>query len=200
MSHLLNPRNDNIIDLASRENPGRRQLVEQLFAHHSPAVRLFLRGRSVPQEQIDDVVQELFTRLLGVKRVEERMTEASGSVRSFLLTMANNLIVDRQRKRQVRNAYADAQREIERERMDEHSPERIVAAQLEMEAIRAVILDMPLNWRVALVLQRFRNLSYEEIALHMEVTVRQVERYLRRAMRRIHTAQRKIQTAGERSC
>ena len=185
---MLNPRNDNIIALASRENPGRRQLVEQLFAHHAPAVRLFLRGRSVPQEQIDDVVQELFTRLLGVKRVEERMTEASGSVRSFLLTMANNLIVDRQRKRQVRNAYADAQREIERARMDEHSPERIVAAQLELEAIRAVILDMPLNWRVALVLQRFRNLSYEEIALHMGVTVRQVERYLRRAMRRIHKA------------
>ena len=200
MNRLLTSRNDNVIDLASRERPSRRQLVEQLFAHHSPAVRLFLRGRSVPQEQIDDVVQELFTRLLGVKRVEERMTEASGSVRSFLLTMANNLIVDRQRKRQVRNAYADAQREIERERMDEHSPERIVAAQLEMEAIRAVILDMPLNWRVALVLQRFRNLSYEEIALHMGVTVRQVERYLRRAMRRIHTAQRKIQTAGERSC
>ena len=197
MSRLLTSRNDNVIDLASRERPSRRQLIEQLFAHHAPAVRLFLRGRSVPPEETDDMVQELFTRLLGVKRVEERMTEASGSVRSFLLTMANNLIVDRQRRRQVRNAYAEGQREIERERMDEHSPERIVAAQLELEAIRAVILDLPVNWRVALVLQRFRNLSYEEIALHMGVTVRQVERYLRRAMRRVHKAQRKIQEAGE---
>ena len=188
MSRLSTPRNDNVIDLAARERPGRRELVEQLFAQHAQAVRLFLRGRAVPHEQIDDVVQELFTRLMGVKRVEERMTDASGSVRSFLLTMTNNLIVDRQRKRQVHIAYAQTQREIEGERVEERTPERIVAAQLELEAIMAVLLDLPLHWRVAFVLQRFRNMSYKDIALHMGVTVRQVQYYLRRAMRRIHKA------------
>lgn len=200
MSRLSTPRNDNVIDLAARERPGRRQLVEQLFAQHAQAVRLFLRGRAVPHEQIDDVVQELFTRLMGVKRVEERMTDASGSVRSFLLTMTNNLIVDRQRKRQVRIAYAQTQREIEGERVEERTPERIVAAQLELEAIMAVLLDLPLHWRVAFVLQRFRNMSYKDIALHMGVTVRQVQYYLRRAMRRIHKARRKIEAAGEKPC
>ena len=200
MSRLSTPRNDNVIDLAARERPGRRQLVEQLFAQHAPAVRLFLRGRAVPQEQIDDVVQELFTRLMGVKRVEERMTDASGSVRSFLLTMTNNLFVDRQRKRRVRNAHAEAQREVEAERVEERTPERIVAAQLELEAIMAVLLDLPLHWRVAFVLQRFRNMSYKDIALHMGVTVRQVQYYLRRAMRRIHKARRKIEAAGEKPC
>ena len=200
LSRLLTPRSDNVIDLASRERPGRRQLTEQLFTQHAPAVRLFLRGRSVPQDQVEDVVQELFARLLSVKRLEERMTDASGSVRSFLLTSANNLIVDGQRKRQVRNAYAKAQREVEGENMDECTPERIVAAQLELKAMRAVILDLPLNWRVALVLQRFRNMSYEEIALHMGVSVRQVERYLRRAARRINKARQQSQGAGELSC
>ena len=200
MSRLSTPRNDNVIDLAARERPGRRELVEQLFAQHAQAVRLFLRGRAVPHEQIDDVVQELFTRLMGVKRVEERMTDASGSVRSFLLTMTNNLIVDRQRKRQVHIAYAQTQREIEGERVEERTPERIVAAQLELEAIMAVLLDLPLHWRVAFVLQRFRNMSYKDIALHMGVTVRQVQYYLRRAMRRIHKARRKIEAAGEKPC
>ena len=66
------PRNDNIIDLASRERPGRRQLVEQLFDRHAKALRLFLLGWSVPQEEIEDLVQELFTRLMGVDRLEER--------------------------------------------------------------------------------------------------------------------------------
>ena len=200
MSRLSTPRNDNVIDLAARERPGRRQLVERLFAQHAPTVRLFLRGRAVPQEQIDDVVQELFTRLMGVERVEERMTDASGSVRSFLLTMTNNLFVDRQRKRRVRNAHAEAQREVEAERVEERTPERIVAAQLELEAIMAVLLDLPLHWRVAFVLQRFRNMSYKDIALHMGVTVRQVQYYLRRAMRRIHKARRKIEAAGEKPC
>ena len=200
MGRLFIPRNDNIIDLASREKPGRRRLVKQLFDQHARALRLFLLGWSVPQDQIDDLVQELFTRLMGVDRLQEKMSDSTGSSRSYLLTMANNMIVDRQRKVQVRNAYAAAQREIESERIDERTPERIVAAQLELEAMRSVIKDMRLNWRVAFVLQRFGNMSYDDIALHMGVTVRQVERYMVRAMRRIREARRKIGAAGERSC
>ena len=200
LSRLFALRNDNIIDLASRERPGRRRLVEQLFKRHAQALRLFLLGWSVPQDQIDDLVQELFTRLMGVDRLEEKMSDSTGSSRSYLLTMANNMVVDRQRKLQVRNAYAAAQREIEQERMDERTPERIVAAQLELEAMRSVIKDMRLNWRVAFVLQRFGNMSYEDIALHMGVTVRQVERYMVRAMRRIREARQKIKAAGEKSC
>ena len=200
LSRLFTPRNDNIIDLASRERPGRRRLVEQLFDRHAKALRLFLLGWSVPREEIEDLVQELFTRLMGVDRLEEKMSDSTGSSRSYLLTMANNMVVDRQRKLQVRNAYAAAQREIEQERMDERTPERIVAAQLELEAMRSVIKDMRLNWRVAFVLQRFGNMSYEDIALHMGVTVRQVERYMVRAMRRIREARQKIKAAGEKSC
>ena len=200
MRRLNTPRNEKIIELESRDRPGRKRFVEQLFERHAPALRRFLRGQSVPPEEVDDLLQELFTRLMGVARLEERMTDASGSVRSFLLTMANNLIVDRQRKRQVRRAYADAQRELEREPLDEHSPERIVAAQLELEAIRSVILDMPLNWRVALILQRFRNMSYEEIALHMGVQVKQVDNYLVRALRRLRKARKKIEAAGDNLC
>lgn len=197
MNSLLTSGGDKVVDLAARERPGRKQLVEQLFAQHAAAVRLFLRARAVPHEQIDDVVQELFTRLMGVERVEERMTDASGSVRSFLLTMTNNLIVDRQRRRRVRSAFAQEQREIGAVRVEERTPERVVAAQYELEAIMAVLLDLPSHWQVAFVLQRFRNMSYKDIALHMGVKVSQVQYYLRRAMQRIHKARRRIEAAGE---
>ena len=200
MSQSFIPRNDDIIDLASQPRPGRRRLIEQLLEQHAQALRLFLRGRSVPRDQVEDVVQEVFTRLMGVARLEEKMSESTGSNRSYLLTMANNLIVDRQRRLRVRADYAAAQTEIASEQMDEHTPERIVAAQLELEAIKAVIRNMRLNWRVALVLQRFRNMSYAEIALHMGVTEKQVENYIVRAMRRVRKARRKIKAAGERSC
>ena len=200
LRHLFPPRSDNIIDLDSRERPGRKRLVEQLFEQHARALRLFLRGRSVPPEEMEGLVQELFMRLMSAQRLEEKMADSTGSNRSYLLTMVNGLILDRRRKRQVRYAYAEAQREIEAERMEERTPERIVAAQLELEAIKAVILDMPLNWRVALVLQRLRNMSYEDIALHMGVQVKQVDNYLVRALRRLRKARRKIEAAGERSC
>jgi len=200
LSRIFASGNKNIIDLASRERPGRRKVVEQLFDEHARALRHFLLGWSIPPDEIDDVVQELFSRLLGVERLEEKMSDSTGSSRSYLLTMANNLIVDRRRKLQVRNAYAAEQRGIGSESVDERTPERIIAAELELEAMRSVIKNMRLNWRVAFVLQRFGNLSYEEIALHMGVSVRQVDRYLVRAMRRIREAQRKIKAAGEKSC
>ncbi len=200
MRRFRTTRNDNIIELGSRERPARKQLVEQLFAQHGRALRVFLRGRSARLEEIEDVVQELFTRLMSAHGLEEKMTDATGSNRSYLMSMASGLISDRRRKRRVRIAHAEAQVEIEAEHVDERTPERIVAAQLELEAIRTVILSLPLNWRVALLLQRLRNLSYEQIALRMGVSVRQVERYLYRATRRLHKARRKIEAAGEKSC
>lgn len=198
ISALFDPRKDNVIELAARGRPGRRQLVEQLFDRHARGLRLFLRGRSVPQDQIEDLVQELFTRLMSVKRLEEKMSDSTGSSRSYLLTMANNMVVDRQRRLRVRRAYAAEQRASEIERVEERTPERIVAAQLELEAIKAVIMDMRLNWRLAIVLQRFGNMSYEDIASHMGVTVKQVENYIVRAMRRIRKERRKRKAAGEK--
>ena len=197
---MFDPRKDNVIELASRGRPGRRQLVEQLFDRHARGLRLFLRGRSVPHDRIEDLVQELFTRLMGVERLEEKMSDSTGSSRSYLLTMANNMIVDGQRRSRVRRAYAAEQQEIEHERVEERTPERIVAAQLELEAIKAVIMEMRLNWRLAIVLQRFGNMSYEDIASHMGVTVKQVENYIVRGMRRIRKARRKIESAGEQQC
>ena len=197
---MFRPEKENVIDLASRERPGRRRLVEQLFERHARALRIFLQGRSVLQDEIEDLVQELFTRLMGVDRLEEKMSDSTGSSRSYLLTMANNMIVDMQRRSQVRNAYAAAQQVIEHEQMDERTPERIIAAQLELEAIKAVIMDMRLNWRVAFALQRFRNMSYADIAVHMGVTNTQVENYIMRAIRRIRKARRKIKAAGEKKC
>lgn len=196
----MNPLKDNIVDLAAAQQTRRRRVVQQLFERHAVALRLFLKARSVAPDEIEDVLQELFTRLMGTHGLEEKMADSSGSSRSYLLTMANGLMVDRWRKQQVRDAYTETQREIGQGDVDTRSPEQIVAAQLELEAIKAVILDMPLNWRVALLLQRMRNMSYEDIALHMGVQVKQVDNYLVRALRRLRKARRKIEAAGQRPC
>jgi len=200
MRHLRTHENNNIVHVSSRARPGRKRLVARLFAQHDRVLRLFLQARSVPSEQIEDLIQELYARLLVMDRLEEKMSESTGSNRTYLRLMANHLFVDHQRKMHVRGRYSAAQREIERERFDDRTPERIVAAQLELEAIKAVILDLPVNWRVAFVLQRFRNMSYEEIALHMGVTIKQVEHYIVRALRRVRKARRKIKAAGEKTC
>ena len=175
-------------------------MVEQLFEEHAQALRLFLKGRLIPTDDIEDLVQELFSRLMGVDGLEAKMSASTGSNRSYLLTMANNMIVDLQRKSTVRRAFFLGQGALESKKVDERTPELIVAAQMELEAIKGVIMDLRPNWRQAFVLHRFRNMSYEDIALHMGMTVKQVEHSIAQAMRRIRRAREKIAGAGERTC
>ena len=186
--------------MPSRKRPERRQLVEQLFKRHARALRFFLRGRTVPREQVDDITQELFAHLMEVNGLERKMSDSRGSNRSYLLTMANNMLANRHRRSRVRRAYSAAQLAVERERKEEHSPERIVEAQLELEAIKAVILDMRPHWRAAFVLHRFHNMNYGEIAVYMGLTRKQVEHYILRALRKLRSARRKIRAAGEDWC
>lgn len=191
---------EKVVSLPSRKKLRRRQLVEKLFGRHARALCVFLRGRSVPEEQIDDITQEVFAHLMVVNGLEEKMSDSLGSNRSYLLTMANNMLANRHRKSRVRRAYSAAQLAVERERRDEHSPERIVEAQLELEAIKAVILGMRPHWRAAFVLHRFHNLNYGEIAVYMGLTKKQVEHYILRALRKLRQARRTIQNSGEHWC
>ena len=186
------PRKDNVVRLAARAKPGRQRLVEQLFGRHAQALRFFLKGRLIPDDEIDGLVQDVFARLMTVDRLEEKMSESTGSNRAYLLTMANNLAVDRQRRSTRKKAYYAAQKGLERERMDERTPEQIVAAQLELEAMKAVILRMRPAWRQAFVLHRFRNMTYDDIARRMGMTVKQVENCIAQAMKRIRKARQKL--------
>ncbi len=163
-------------------------------------MRLFLKGRLVPDQEIDDVVQQLFMRLMGLDRLEDKMSESTGSNRAYLLTMANNLVVDRLRKSMLRKAHSEVEHDHDGGRVDERTPEQIVVAQLELEAIWSVIMDMRPKWRRAFVLHRFRNMSYGDIALHMGVTVKQVEYFISQAMKRIRKARAAIETAGQEKC
>lgn len=189
---------NNVIELASRANrEERRQLVERLFDEHVAALRLFFRGRLVPDDEIEDLVQEMFSRLMGLDGLELKMTASTGSNRAFLLTMANNLVVDMQRRLMVRKDYDIQQQDIEGGRVNEQTPEIIVSARRDLEAMKAVIMRMRPAWRKAFILNRFRNMSYRDIAEHMDVTVKQVESYIVQAMARIRQAQRQLKKRGK---
>ena len=117
-------------------------MVGQLFDEHAQALRLFLRGWSFPQEQIDDLVQELFTRLMVMDRLEEKMSDSTGSSRSYLLTMLNNMVVDGKRKLRVRYASAPGQRLVEAGWVAEFD----VSAD-ELTAFRPESMDRYQGWR-----------------------------------------------------
>ncbi|WIO73627.1 RNA polymerase sigma factor [Porticoccaceae bacterium LTM1] len=185
-------KSDNVINLSSRQKQGRQQLVKQLFDEYAPMIRRFYLARLMPEDEVDDLVQELFSRLIALDGLEMKMSPETGSNLSFFLTMANNMVVDLQRKAMTRKDYVVREKNSEAERVNEQTPEVIVSALRDLEAMKSVILRMRPAWRKAFILSRFNNMSYQDIAEYMDVTLKQVEHFISQAMAKIRKAERKL--------
>ncbi|WP_307870089.1 sigma-70 family RNA polymerase sigma factor [Mycolicibacterium lutetiense] len=74
------------------------QLLTTLYTVHGDAVRRFVAGHVVDVQHREDVVQETFARAW--KNIDQIDTD--GNPRSFLFTVARNVIVDQWRRRSRR--------------------------------------------------------------------------------------------------
>ena len=99
------PRNaPNVYNLPERHDPSRRNVVlRRIVRVHEPAVRRFLRARLANHPDHEDLVQEIYLRLLRQEDLEEKLSMGEAQTRSYLFSMANNLIRDRFRREKVRS-------------------------------------------------------------------------------------------------
>ena len=75
------------------------RLLTSLYSRHADAVRRFVAGHVVDAAQREDIVQETFVRAW---RTIDRIDVDNGNPRSFLLTIAHNVVVDQWRSQQRR--------------------------------------------------------------------------------------------------
>lgn len=174
------------------------ELLKQLLQEHGAALRNFLRMRlGARTHEVDDVFQDVFAKLGCMENLAQRLPSDKGGCRSYLYTMANNLVVDAERRRQVQYRYLQRQVAMGERRLGAYddSPELISLAQDEVEKLRAAVAGMKPVWRDAFILVRLKRWSYKAAAQYMGVTVKQVERYLASALKRIRQAD-----IGHQSC
>jgi len=86
-------------------NPDRANLVLELFETYYKRVFCFIR-KSLAPAAAEDIAQEVFTRLLQVRDLEEKTITSS-----YLIKIADNLIKRRYNKDQRKNQYIESQRE-----------------------------------------------------------------------------------------
>ena len=194
---MMARKKSDVVDLTRRLRLSRKQLLERLFEEHACALRNFARGHMVQEDELGDIVQEVFSRLIRMDDLEERMDTRTGNNRSFLLTIANNIIVDQVRKKEVRRNYSINQGCIEGDKVCEITPEASVAACRELSVVKQVIMDMRPTWRRAFILNRFKYLSYREVADVMGVSHKQVEHYMAKAIDKIRQTERFLNKHGE---
>jgi len=162
---------------------GHEQAFDRLVERYGGAVFGLLTRFLGPAPAREDLVQEVFLRVL---RARERY-QPTASFSTWLYRIVFNLCVNERDRRSGRDASLEALAAPESGPSAEWADERTAAPWEHMDrqdvvrAVRAAIAALPERQRMALVLARYEELSYAEIAHVLSSTERAVKSLVHRA-------------------
>jgi RNA polymerase sigma factor (sigma-70 family) len=148
---------------------------------HEAEVRNWLRRyvSSLTAADLDDLIQEAYARVWRA----DFATIANG--RSYFYTVVRNVVLEQARRARIVPMERIGQIETLRIASEEPEPERRVGARQELERLLQIVATLPVQWRRAFELQKFRGFSQREIAREMGLAEKTVEKYLGLALDRI---------------
>jgi RNA polymerase sigma-70 factor (ECF subfamily) len=146
-------------------------------------LRAFLAHSLPDRDDVSDVVQETYARLLALS-AERR--SAVRTWRAFLFATARNVAMDQLRRREV--VSLDALPEISAADVvlrgsQERRPDEIVNLTQERRLLARVIASLPEKCRQVLILRKIHGLSHKEIALRMGIAEHTVEKHVSHGVR-----------------
>lgn len=146
------------------------------MVQYGPALRRYFLRRASNGE-IDDLVQEVF-----VKLQARGTTGDIDNVERYLFRTAASVLADRHRRTGWRWG---AQEELETadDLVDDVSPERIVIGRQAISTVVSALEALPPRSAQAFFLVRFEQMTQEEAARRMGISVKAVEELMRRAFR-----------------
>lgn len=169
-------------ELMNRVREGDTDSLAHIFErHHRPLFRFFfhLCGSSGLAE---DLTQEVFFRMLkfrGTFQKDARFTP-------WMYQIARNVHVDHMRRKQTEMPLYDDRMELDREPHDPGlTPELNMLRGSDLAILRKALMRLPAERRELLVLSRWQNLRYEEIAAIVQCEPAAVKTRVFRAMRQL---------------
>lgn len=130
----------------------------------------------------DDVAQEAFRRV-----IEHRDIASIHNLKAFIWRTARNLVLKEKHTQQVRARY-----DFEVEQLyfplkgDDSTPERIIKAREQLQAINELLVKMPEKRRRALVLHRIDGLSVAEVGRRLGISRTAAAKHVARASAELH--------------
>ena len=153
----------------------RQQFYTHLYQSHHHWLRSWLRFRVSDLDDADDLMQDTYTRLL---RNDTRPPQEKA--RSFLIQIARGLVIDRHRRKQLEMAYYDTLSSMPEAEVPSEEDRALILEQL--VRIDTALKTLPEKVRVTFLMSRFENLTYQEIAEQLSVSVASVRKYMLQAL------------------
>jgi len=169
------------IRLMSLASAGDMAAFEQLVERHQRMVVGTVGRMLGTNSDAEDIAQQVFVRVWkNLKRYEPR-----AKFTTWLLKITRNLVFNELRRRSRHPAVPLQSETDEEERplKDEHaaSPDATLLEHELQDAVDAAIAQLPETQRMAVILRRYEELSYEEIAEALDQSVSAVKSLLFRA-------------------
>lgn len=153
-----------------------------LMARYGPALRRYFQKRVSPLE-VEDLVQDVFMAMQvrgGLDDVEHQ--------NRYLFRIASNVLA----RRRLRPTWdwRSGRRALDElpELIEEVSPERTLIGKQAIEQLVVALRDLPPRASEAFLLNRFEEMTYAAVAAHMGISVKAVEKHIKRALARIADA------------
>ena len=135
---------------------GQVHMLSELFDRHHRQVYGFLHRMTGSREMSEDLVQEVFLRILRYRdSYDTRMPFTS-----WMYGIARNALIDQMRKRRPEAAWED----VGPEPLSGAEPaDERLRKQQETELLKRALASLPADKREVLILSRYQELKYEEI-------------------------------------
>ena len=148
-----------------------QQQVSSLYTDHHHWLRGLLRRKLGNAFDAADLAYDVYLHLMKTGRMPP-----AGESRRHLTQIANGMVIDLYRRRQIEAAYLEVLALVP-EALAPSEEERALVIEALTE-IDAVLHQLPAKARKALLLCKLDGLSYRNIATELQVSVSSVEKYI----------------------
>lgn len=167
----------------SSDPGGRTKILKTLVEAYSRPLSRYFQRRVAGQQDVPDLVQEVFLRL---SRLAE--PDAIRQPDSFIFVTAANVLKDRLRRDQVRGAgLSDPIDDLSIEGSD-FAPDRVLDSRQVADALSRALDELPERTRDVFVLRTLEGLKMADVAHAMAISTRAAEKHQARAL--AHVADR----------
>ena len=165
---------------SSRPEAQDRPSFEALDRAFRVSLQRYFMRRVRDRAEIDDMVQQVFERLL--KRGDVTgMDRLSG----YVFQTASSVLADHGRRRRARHADAHDEFDDGAHGDVDFSPEHVLLGRERLARATAILLELPERTRVIFVLRRLEGMKYLDIAARLGISVSAVEKHMERAVARL---------------
>ena len=147
---------------------------ERIYRAHGEQLRNFIYYKVGDLELAEDITHEAFIKLW--KHIAK---VSPTTAKSYLFTIANNLISDNYRKANVRYKFEQHKKNNQ---ATVSNPEDIYREKEFKEMLETAISGLPEKQRVVFLMNRIDEMTYKEIAKSLEISPKTVEKRMHGAL------------------